>query len=154
MTPAQGRLKTGVRESVDAAGGIERAAELVERKRSWVGEWNAQQVDKFPPVDAAAKMDAVASAMGKLPPITLAMARENGCVLIRLPEARDAEGDWLAMVGGLSAEVGDIINGIAKATADRKVDVREAAALRIEVAEGQQKLAEIDAALAAIEGAK
>ncbi len=152
MTPGASRLKLGVRASIDRAGGIDRGADVVGRKRSWVGDWNNLNTDAFPPVDAAAKLDAVAVAQGDLPPITLAMARENGCALIRLPEARDADGNWLGLVGALSSEASDVINGICAALADGRIDKGEAKRLRAEVAQGQQIFADIDAALASIEG--
>lgn len=151
MTPALARLKLAVRIAIGRAGGIEEAASLIGKRRSWVGDWNNLNLDAFPSVDAAVAFDAVAAAQGELPPITLAMARANGFALVRLPEARDASGGWLERLGALSAEVGDIINGIATALADGVINKFEAIRLRREVAEGQQKLADIDAALAAIE---
>ncbi len=89
------------------------------------------------------------------PHVTRTFARLHGFAMVRLPQIRDAVGGWLERLGALSSEVGDIINGICAALAgDGVIDKDEARRLRREVAEGQQKLAEIDAALAAIEEGK
>lgn len=123
---------------------------LRQQKLSDLG--NSHTAD-FMTLDTAIELERRTVGAPGWPHVTRAMARQNGGVFVRLPDARDAEGDWLGLLGGLSAETGDIINGIATALSnDRRIDAKEARALRREVAEGQQKLAEIDAALAKIEG--
>lgn len=114
MTPVGARLKPGVIAAIGAIGTIEKAAAQVERKKSWVGEWNTLHGPAFPPVDAAVALDAVSVAKGDLPPITRLMAAENGFVLVRESTA-EGEGDLTDHWCAVTREASDVMTALVEA---------------------------------------
>lgn len=146
-------LKRGTADLTVAYGSQSAAEALTGIRQQKLSDLGNPNTPDFIAVDTVYELESRTVGKPGWPHVTRTLCRLNGGVFVRLPDARDAQGDWLGLLGGLSAETGDIINGIATALADdRRIDVKEARKLRLEVADGQQKLAEIDAALAAIVG--
>lgn len=152
LSPFKQALKLATRELVRAAGGQEAAVGFTRFARhqalSDFGNPAPEHDARFIPVDAVADLEAVTRGTPGWPQVTRALARTQGFALVPLPAPR-----------GEGADLPDHFRAIVKETADvtallsfhlRDVPKPEdVAALRREVAQAQEALAELDAALAA-----
>lgn len=125
-----GLLKLAVRDSIADCRGIEKAAVAAGRQQSTAGLWNNLNQRDMPPVDCATQMDALAIANGGAPHITAAMAAELGRVLVELPDAATARDCWHRIMADLSAEGADLLGGLLRDLADKRISAHEAQARR------------------------
>lgn len=133
LSPQQARIKQAVIEAVEVCGGVDGAAALVDKSRSLAGSWrNINQTD-LPRVDDATKLDSVAVAQGREPPVTSAMARELGGVFLPLPAADPCDAALPGHVMHLTTELGDLSRRVGEALADGKVCRNDAAKIEREI---------------------
>ena len=147
-------VKAGTADLLRSYGSQQSAEALTGVRQQKLSDCGNANTGDFLALDTVVELERRTVGTPGWPQVTRTLARLHGCALIRLPEARDAEGAWLDRLSQLSGETSDIISGICSALADGTISAAEAKALRVEVGEGQQLLADVDAALAAIEGGK
>ena len=133
-------LKTATKAAIAACGGGEAAGSVCRLGPSHLSEAaSVHHDDRYLPLDVVAQMEAV----GEATPITAALARLSGCVLVPV-EARGG-GNLAELLAALGREVGDVFAASARALADGEVTAEERAELARELGEmiavGQRALA-------------
>ena len=126
MTPANARMKRGVRAAIGACGGVDGAGATAGRSRTTAGEWNNLAHPAFPPLDCALALDEAAIAQGKAPQIVRAFARELGGVFVPLPDTLADPESLAGLVMELTGRLGDISEEMRAALADGVVEPDEA----------------------------
>lgn len=142
---ATGRLKLGVREAIQANGGIEGAAVTVEKSTSLAGLWNNVNKPDLPGLADALALDEVAMARGHRPAILARHAAELGHVAIRLPDAATGDGELTHALIEVSAEFGDLAHSVRDATADGVVNAKERQRIMDAIDDAQAALARMRA---------
>lgn len=145
-----GMLKTAVRKAIASCKGIDKAAAAAGRSQSTAGLWNNLSQRDMPPVDCALAIDELAMANGDAPAITAAMAAELGQVLVALPAAPMSVGCWNAAIADLATEQADLLGGLLRDIADRKIKPHEAEGRRRDAQALLAVVVEIDLRLRAI----
>lgn len=121
-------LKVASKALVAACGWGEAAAAACRLGPSHLSEAGAMHLmDRFLPLDAVVALERAGEAM----PVTAALARLGGCVLVPV-EARGA-GELPALLARLGQEVGDVFAASARALADGQVSEAERAELAAEL---------------------
>lgn len=150
-TPLYGRMKVAAGTAVEGCGGVDGAAATTARGRSTCGRWlNANESD-LPTLDSAVAMDKAILARGMEPPIFAAYARELHHIVVPQPTVRRGAVDWHERAARLAEEQSDLLTGLLRDIADRKIVRSEAANRRVDIAALMTVLAEIDLELVAIE---
>lgn len=145
-----GLLKLAVRDTIKACEGIDKAGRAAGRSQSTAGLWNNLSGRDMPPVDCAVAIDSLAIANGAAPHITAAMAAELGQVLVALPAAPMTADCWNRTLADLANEHGDLLAGLLRDLADRKIAPHEAAARRRDAQALLTVIVEVDLRLRAI----
>jgi hypothetical protein len=135
-------LKVASKALVAACGGGEAAAAACRLGPSHLSEAGAMhQMDRFLPIDVVVALERA----GEAHPVTSALARLVGCILVPV-EPRGA-GELPMLLAQLGREVGDVFAASAKALADGQISEDERAELVVELG---QMMAVAHQALAAL----
>jgi hypothetical protein len=127
---ARGALKTATKALIARLGGLAAAASVCRLEVSRLAECQGvNHPGALLPVDVVAQLEAVAEAV----PVTAALARLGGCVLVPVePMGAGALPELLARLG---ATVGGVFAASAEALADGHVDEAERVRLAAELSE-------------------
>ncbi len=141
-------LKMAVRQLVKRCGGQESAASITRSNHQLLSRFGLPDQPTHAPIDVIADLERDAGSA----PVTTALADLAGCILVPKPPA---EGDarWVAALGALAREVGDVIGKLGEALADdQRITAQEIIdqKLREEVRQALEVLARIDKGLVAI----
>ncbi|MDJ1463359.1 phage regulatory CII family protein [Nitratireductor sp. GZWM139] len=130
------RLKAAQRDLIAAAGGIERAAEIVSYGKSTVGRWYNIEAPEIMPVDAALRLEEETDRFDFLNALAVVRGRKLADATARPTPASDILGSYADVM----RQVGELSRSAGEALADGKVTPTEAkmmfdrpAALLIEV---------------------
>lgn len=154
LTPAKQAVKRATRALVVAVGGQEACAGFarVHRHQSYSSYGNVACEADWMPADVIADLEAVTVGTPGYPVLTRELARQAGFALVPLPAVRCEPVSWNEHLARVAKETGDVVSQLARDCAvlvTRNGDTAAAQLrLRGEVAEAQQRLAELDAALA------
>jgi hypothetical protein len=153
MKPENLALKRATAEMLKGVGGLEAAAGFCRVGKSVLGDaQNPNCPDRFVTVDVVADLEPLAREREGWPHVTTMLCRLMGGAFVPLPQGEIGREDLIGSLARLAKENGDIATAICAAVADGKIEPAEAAAARVQVAEGQQVLAAMDRQLAAISG--
>lgn len=142
-------IKAATRMLVRDAGGLELAAKVTRVERAALSRYENPAAEQFLPVDVLLDLEA---ANGEAH-VTRYLARAQGHVLIEMPRL-EGTGEWGAHLGAIAKECGEAISVVGAAlSAGGEITAEEVRELDIrrEVQEAIEKLAALDAALAALE---
>lgn len=147
LSPDQQGLKVATKALIRAFGGQEAASAETGKSQSQLCQYGLTNTPLFAPIDVVATLEDRTHGTAGHPIVTRHMARRQGYALVRLPQAPDGDCDWHRAMGAVSKEVGDIIQRLCEALADGKVTGSEVRAGRVreEIAEAQERLAQLDA---------
>lgn len=125
VPPRDQLLKVASDQLVRAFGGQEAAGEHIGCRQQRVSDCVRPNTPDFLRIsEVAALEDATHGTIGH-PLVTRALARRQGFMLVRQPQAPAADGDILKLLGDLAAENGDIAKAVLDAIADGKIDAAE-----------------------------
>lgn len=116
------RLKAAQRDLIAAAGGIERAAEIVSYGKSTVGRWSNVDSPELMPVDAAIRLEEESGRHD----FTAALAAVRGRKLADRPGETSETGDIMAGFSGVMSQVGALSRSAAEAFEDGRITPMEA----------------------------
>jgi len=150
LSPEQRRLKRASKELVRAVGGTGEAAEITGGRQQRMSDIGLANTPDFLRLDEIQQLEDEAIGVDGWPPVTRALARHHGFILVRVP-ARPAAADWHREMGELSGHAGEVVQTICVSLTDGKVVAAEATAIRAKVAEAQEALAALDALCAQVE---
>jgi hypothetical protein len=124
------QLKVASKALVAACGGGEAAAAACRLGPSHLSEAGAMhQMDRFLPIDVVVQLERA----GEARPVTAALARLAGCVLV--PVEACGVGELPTLLARLGREVGDVFAASAKALGDGHISEAERAELAVELGE-------------------
>lgn len=152
--PALQAGKAATKALIKAAGGQEEAERFTGRSQSRLSSYGLPNTDAFITIDNVRALEAVTHGLPGHPHVTRWLAREAGGVFVTLPTAALADTDWHVEMAAVSKEVGDVIQRICLALADRTVTASEARSIRSEIKDAQEHLAMLDALAERAEGAE
>jgi hypothetical protein len=138
--------KAATKALIRAFGGQEAAEEVTGRAQSRLSAYGLPNTADFAPIDVVVALEARTHGTPGHPLVTRWLATENGYLLVPKPAALPSDVDWHMALGEAVKEMGDATQKICAAlpngvTAEeiRKGRIRE------EIAEAQQRLAQLDA---------
>lgn len=150
LTAEQRRLKRASKELVRAVGGTSEAAEITGSRQQRMSDVGLANTPDFLRLDEVQSLEDEAIGSDGWPPVTRALARHHGFILVKVPE-RPAAADWHREMGELSGHAGEVVQTICVSLADGKVSSAEATVIRAKVVEAQEALAALDALCARVE---
>lgn len=134
-------LALATRRAIEAAGGLEACAQVAAVAKSQLQRCTSPQHHDSITIRDAVAIESIGHGRPGHPHITLAMARAQGFVLIRLPQGEE-DGDGLLMsVVSMTKELGDVAERIADALADGVVSAREAQIALLELGDLEEMCA-------------
>ena len=146
-------LKSATRQLVHQCGGVEAAAAVTRAGFQTVSKYGRPQEAMFAPLDVIADLEADAGA----PLVTRQLAALARHVLVPLPEGADGKGRWYRHISEVTQGVGEVVRRLGRALEDDgDVSFEEVRrlALREQVREAIADLAELDRALANLDGGR
>lgn len=93
-------------------------ARILERSVSVINDWGNADKPGFVPLRMVPHLEHLGQGKPGHPHITRTLARLQGYELFRLPDVPACRGDWLAQIGALSTEAGEITSKICASLAD------------------------------------
>lgn len=137
MNADRQRLKLAARDLVRAVGGQVDATGHSRIKRhqqfSAYGSNSAEHAETWMPADVVADLESVCRGAEGHPHVTRELARQQGYILVRLPDPGASADGLRQSVLELSRELGDVAGAIADALADLQCHPREAQRILDEV---------------------
>lgn len=134
LTVTQQRLKLAAKNLVAAVGGIEAAAEVLDKGKSTVARWQSVNDEDYSmPIEAVAALEAVTRGTTGAPQVTRELCRLAGGVFVPLPDIDIADDCLRGGVMQISTELGDVARELNTALADGRVTVRERDAVLREI---------------------
>lgn len=135
-------LEMAVRRLVKGCGGVEAAASLTRVGKSSIGRYQERGTGECMPIDVVADLEREAGMV----PVTQALARLSGRVLLALPDAA-ANPAIAAKLAALGKEIAEVFSAGAAALADNRIAPEERRVLLDEIDGAALALAELRASL-------
>lgn len=120
--PAAQELKVASRDLVRAHGCQDSAARALGTRQQRLSDCGRPNTPDFLRIDEVAALEDVTHGSVGHPHVTAALARRQGYVLLREPQALPDNGDLITMVAEMAKENGDVANAVLHAIVDRRID--------------------------------
>lgn len=143
------------RALIEAAGGLEAAAEIADIGKTQLGRYQSKTDRDSMPLRVIRALEAVTHGVRGHPIVTRFLARRAGFALVQLPETSADRGDMLKLSAAAAQQRGNADSEMMSALADGKIDAGEAAKLlplmRQRVETDVQILTELEAIAAGVQ---
>jgi hypothetical protein len=129
LPPAAQALKRATAQLVRAAGGQEAAAGFCRVRQQALSDYgNINQPESWIPADVVTDLEGITTGLPGAPHVTRQLAANAGFALVPLPPASGAAIDWMAVIGGVAKEAGDVVSALAMHCPDSLTarEIREA----------------------------
>lgn len=131
LKPTDIALSGATGDAVHAAGKQVYVAHMLGRGQSTINAWGNEEAAEFIPLRLVPALERMATGQEGWPHITRALARMQGFELFRLPPPDGDAGDWLAQIGLLWSEGGDVASKMCAALGDGRICADDVRRLRM-----------------------